>query len=157
MRILRLEAPTGLTLKAYLFPFTVETSADPAGYALTETGARKYEVEIVDPTIFGQYRVVVEMVSEEITTAIDSGYVNIGSDSGTYVMSNKVHQPQQEIEILDPSLSEYGPKSVKTKEMEITQFSPMERIKAKERETTPWPTFCNTPACIGRGKNEYRK
>jgi len=51
-------------------------------------------------------------------------------------------------------LGEYGPKTVKTKEMEITQFSPMEVIKARERENSSWPTFCQGPSCVGRHVSE---
>lgn len=50
--------------------------------------------------------------------------------------------------------SGYGPKRVKTKEMEIEQFDPSILAKIEERKAAGMPTFCNTPSCVGRHKYE---
>jgi hypothetical protein len=153
MRTLRLEAPTGQTLRAYLFPFTVESAPDPAGYVLTETGPRQYEVEIVDPLLIGTYRVVVEATTEDITTAIDSGYVALGGLPGTYVMTNKLPTtPTPPQESSEAVLPDYGPKRVKTKEMEIEQFDPLRMQMAQERSQILQPCWGSGVECIGRNK-----
>jgi hypothetical protein len=69
----------------------------------------------------------------------------------TIINGTPAETPIEEPEV---PLGEYGPKSVKTKEMEITQFSPMEVLRAREREATSWPTFCQGPSCVGRHVSE---
>lgn len=151
-RTLRIEAPTEQTLKAFLFPFTTEVVADPTGYALTETGARQYEVEIADATIVGVYRVVIEATTADITTAIDSGYVLLEVPNGTYVMTNKLPTititPSQES--VAATLPDYGPKRVKTKEMEIEQFDPLRLQMAQERSSITQPSWCDGAICVGK-------
>ncbi len=151
MRTLRIEAPTGQTLKAYLYPLTIEQSADPAGYSLTETASRQYEVEISDPLLLGTYRVVVEMISEDITTAIDSGYVVLEQADGTYIMTNKVPSCTTPSQESDPAtLADFGPKRVKTKEMEIEQFDPLRLQMAQDRSRSTQPSWCDGAICVGR-------
>lgn len=153
MRTLRVEAPTGQTLKAYLFPFSNEIIADPAGYSLVETETRQYEVEIVNPELVGTYRVLIEVVSGEFTNSIDSGYVALGGDAGTYVMTDIIPTIAT-ASTSEVTLTDYGPKRVKTKEMEIEQFDPIRNQMASERATMNYPGWCSGYDCVGRYKNE---
>jgi hypothetical protein len=152
MRTIRIEAPVGQTLRIFLYPFTIETAADPAGYALTETGPRQYEASIADDTLVGTYRVAVEVVTEDITTIIDSGYLCLGQPEGTYVMTNKLpttcSTPSQESEAA--TLPDYGPKRVKTKEMEIEQFDPLRLQMAQDRGRVQQPSWCDGSICVGK-------
>ena len=152
-RTFRTEQPEELTLKIYLVPVDLGEIGDEEGYTLTETLPRQYEIEV--PTgFFGRYRVTVEMVSVEITANIDSGYVDFGSADGVYVMQNKLPELSTTPETSDDTYTTYGPKRVKTKEMEIEQFSPDVIQRVQERESATLPTFCSGPACIGSYKNE---
>jgi len=160
MRTIRVEAPTEQTLRLYLYPFTTEVAADGAGYALIETGPRQYEWEVDDATLLGTYRAVIEVETPEITTIIDSGYVTLCLDEVTYVISNKAPStcstPSQESETTT-SLTDFGPKRVKTKEMEIEQFDPLRNQMAAERATMNYPGWCSGYDCVGRGINEHPK
>lgn len=53
-----------------------------------------------------------------------------------------------------PVLEGYGPKRVKTKTMDIEQFSPMELYKLEQLRVQSSPTFCSSRMCVGRGINE---
>ena len=152
MRTIRIEAPVGQTLRIFLYPFTLEAAADPAGYALTETGPRQYETAIEDVALLGTYRVAVEVVTEDITTIIDSGYLCLGQADDTYVMTNKLPTtcptPSQESEAA--TLPDYGPKRVKTKEMEIEQFDPLRNQMAQDRSRVQQPSWCDGAICVGK-------
>ena len=156
MRTIRVEAPTGQALRIFLYPFTVEVVADVAGYVLTETAPRQYETEIEDPLLIGTYRVAVQVTTEDITTIIDSGYVCLGQPDGTYVMSNKLpttcSTPSQES--TEATLPDYGPKRVKTKEMEIEQFDPLRLQMAQDRGRVQQPSWCDGSTCVGRNEEE---
>jgi hypothetical protein len=156
-RILSTEQPEGLTLKAYLYPIDTGVPGVEDGYELTETAARLYQLTITDPEIYGRYRVAIEMVSDDITATIDSGYVLIGNVAGNYILQNKLPELTITTPTLPPEVaySSYGPKRVKTKEMEIEQFSPMELQKVQERANAALPSFCSGGAtCVGRYKHE---
>jgi hypothetical protein len=70
----------------------------------------------------------------------------------TIINGTEASPPEEEAATLPNS--EYGPRRVKTKEMEIEAFSPMEVIRARERENSQPPTFCGGPHCVGRYKDE---
>jgi hypothetical protein len=148
MRILRLEAPTEQSLRIYLFPFSDEVVADPSGYVILETSPRQYEVEIEDPLLLGTYRVVVEVITDDITTIIDSGYVVLEQGDNTYVMTNKL--PSAPTITSTTQGSEYGPRRVKTKEMEIEQFDPLRIQMAADRSTVQQPSWCDGSICVGK-------
>lgn len=152
-RTFRTEQPENLTLKMYLAPVDLGETGDEEGYNLTETLSRQYEV-VVPADLYGRYRVSIELVSEAITATIDSGYVNFGSADGVYVMQNTLPELSTVPETSNDTYTTYGPKRVKTKEMEIEQFSPDIIQRVQERESATLPTFCSGPACIGRYKNE---
>lgn len=155
-RILSTEQPEGLTLKAYLFPIDTGAAGIEEGYELTETADRLYQLTITDAEIFGRYRIAIEMISDDITATIDSGYVFIGNVSGNYIMQNTLPELSTTITTPPPEItySDYGPKRVKTKEMEIEQFSPMELQRVQERVNATLPSFCSGSTCIGRYKHE---
>lgn len=57
-------------------------------------------------------------------------------------------------------LSQYGPKRVKTKQMEIEQFDPRildELEERKSRRSAGLPTFCSSNFCVGRTDEESSK
>jgi hypothetical protein len=152
MRTIRVEAPTEQTLRLYLYPFTTEVAADVAGYVLVETGPRQYEWEVDEDTLLGTYRAVIEVETVEITTIIDSGYICLGQPEGTYVMTNKLpttcSTSSQESEAA--TLPDYGPKRVKTKEMEIEQFDPLRLQLAQDRSRVQQPSWCDGSICVGK-------
>jgi hypothetical protein len=150
MRIIRLEAPTEQSLRIYLYPFTLEAPADPAGYTTTETSPRQYEATIEDPLLIGIYRVVVEVITESITTIIDSGYVRLDQPDATYVMTNKLPTTPSPQESSEATLPDYGPKRVKTKEMEIEQFDPLRIQIAQDRGRVQQPSWCDGAICVGK-------
>jgi len=154
-RTLRIEEPEGLTLKVYLTPVDTGDAGNVDGYELIETADRQYEIVLTESGLYGRYRVLVEFYSEVLTSSIDSGYVSLDSADGIYIMQNKLPELAIATTVSDTeAFSAYGPKRVKTKEMEIEQFSPLEIQKANERASATLPTFCSGPACIGRYKNE---
>lgn len=151
MSTLRLEAPTGQTLKAYLFPYTTEVAADVAGYSLTETASRQYEVTLSG--LVGTYRVVVEVITDAITTTIDSGYVLLEAAEGTYLMTNGLSiTPTVAVVSSASDLPDYGPRRVKTKELEIEQFDPLKNQMAQERSILTQPSWCEGYSCVGKNK-----
>lgn len=156
-RKLRVEQPTDLTLRAFLFPLTTEESADGDGYELTEVEDRMYEFTISQATLVGTYRVSIQLESEAITTTIDSGYVYLGAADGTYIFQNTVPTTPTTTEITTPTYSTHGPKRVKTREMEIESHNPRDIQRVIERDTyTTLPTFSSGAACVGRFKCEDR-
>lgn len=160
MRTIRVEAPTEQTLHLYLYPFKDELAPDPAGYTLIETGPRQYEYEVEDPLLLGTYRAVIEVETEAITTVIDSGYIVLCQGDDIYEMKQSAPTtctttPSQESEAA--TLTDFGPKRVKTKEMEIEQFDPLRNQMAAERATLTYPGWCSGFDCVGRGVNEYPK
>jgi len=150
-RTLRIEAPPELTLKVFLNPEESGLEGDEGGYALTEIVPRTYEVEIEEELIFGIYSVRVVMESEAPDITIDSGYVKFAATAGTYIMTqNKPDACPVAASTEGLTFSTYGPKRVKTKEMEIEQFAPSEIMKADERAIATSPTFCEGGVCVGR-------
>lgn len=154
-RKIEIEAPTGQTLKIYLFPHTTETAGDVAGYSLTEVEDMQYQYTVTSDLLVGTYRCVIEVITASITTAIDSGYVLLLAEDGVYVMSDTLPTTSTVTTTTENTYSSFGPKRVKTKEMEIEQFSPKELQRVEERtNNTTLPSFCGGFACIGRFKNE---
>lgn len=51
------------------------------------------------------------------------------------------------------AFSEFGPKRVKTKELDIEQWDPEKLERINRRKTTPHPTFCNSLFCIAKPKD----
>lgn len=149
-RKIRIEAPTDLTLKLFLYAFTGSGTPDTNGYALTEVSPRAYEMTIPDDALQGVFYCSIYYIAQDAT--IDSGYVNLESADSTYLLSNSPPAPST-TEIPETSYSAYGPKRVKTKEMEIEQFSPMEIQRAEDRAAAPLPCFGSSHVCVGRNKN----
>lgn len=147
------EGPEGQTLVAYLTALENAISDLDESYPLTEIGDRNYLAEV--PGLLGNYRVVIEVVTDDITTSIDSGYVTIGSDDETYQVVNKKPTTTPPSTTPTPGrYSAYGPKRVKTKEMDIEQFDPHRIQIAEERSTLQEPSWCNGYSCIGVNKCE---
>lgn len=154
-RKIEVEAPTGQTLKIYLFAHTTETEADEDGYDLTEVEDMQYQYTIASDTLVGTYRCLIEVITDDITTAIDSGYVLLLAQDGVYVISDTLPTSSTATTTTENDYNSYGPKRVKTKEMEIEQFSPKELQRVEERaNNTTLPSFCGGFACVGRFKNE---
>lgn len=52
-------------------------------------------------------------------------------------------------------LSDYGPKRVKTKTMDIEQFDPEKLYRLEQMKARSVPTFCMSKFCQGRTQDEY--
>jgi|SRR6056297_486956 len=74
--------------------------------------------------------------------------VDDGTDSGRIIVTIEA-APVASTD--GPTLSEYGPKRVKTKEMDIEQFDPetLQRLKEREAATTT-VEFCGLNFCYGK-------
>lgn len=141
---LQIEAPEELDLTAFFKPTSIETEGDIAGYSLTEISARLYEM-ILPSTLIGSYWVVVKDDEE----TIDAGYINITSSVMVYSLSTTLPSESLEQEESTTTYPAYGPKKVKTKEMEIEQFDPLTNQMAEERKTLNQPTWCSGGSCRG--------
>lgn len=51
------------------------------------------------------------------------------------------------------AFSEFGPKRVKTKELDIEQWDPEKLERINRRRTATHPTFCNSLFCIAKPKD----
>lgn len=54
----------------------------------------------------------------------------------------------------DLKFSEYGPRRIKTKKLEIEQFDPEKLQDLKDRKNRTIPTFCSSRFCVGRNDEE---
>jgi hypothetical protein len=147
------EQPADLTLTLFLEALDGGLAGEEEGYELTEENPRQYTYTLTEPTMFGLYRAVIKIVGSE-TLTIDSGYVRFGAESGTYQMVNKVPDPIVAPPVGPDEYTQYGPRRVKTKEMEIEQFSPDIIQKVNSRAAAKIPTFCALPSCVGRHRCE---
>lgn len=144
MKKLQIEAPEGLTLTAFFNPTTDQTAGNVSGYALTEVSDRLYETIIPDE-ILGLYWVVIKLG----TDAIDGGYSSITTE-GVFLISKEIPVTPDVPDVTPSSLTNHGPRRVKTKEMEIEQFDPMRLALLAERSLAQVPTWCDGPSCSGR-------
>lgn len=147
------EQPTDLTLTVFLEALDGGLEGDVEGYALVEEQPRLYTYTITDATMFGLYRATIKIVSEE-TLTIDSGYVRFGAEAGSYRMMNQLPPPIVAPPVGPTEYTQYGPKRVKTKEMEIEQFDPAVIQRINSRANATIPTFCSLPSCVGRHRCE---
>ena len=132
-----------------------ETAGDAGGYALTEVEDMQYQYTVESSTLVGTYRVVVEVITDAITTAIDSGFVLLLAADGVYVMTNTFPVSAPTVATPTNEYASFGPKRVKTKEMEIEAHNPKDLQRLLERTTnTNLPTFCGGFACVGKHKCE---
>lgn len=57
--------------------------------------------------------------------------------------------PEQPVPVPTVPTSEYGPKRVRTKEMDIEMWDPEMLNRLEERKKAKAPSFCNSTFCIG--------
>lgn len=152
-RKIRIEAPEDLTLTLYMYPFSSSGTPDVEGYASTEAYPRAYESTITDDTLYGVFYCVWKYTAGDEEITIDSGYCNFELTDGTYLVTNE--PPTETTSVVtevSPTYSSYGPKRVKTKEMEIEQFDPIAIQRATERSSATLPSFADGNTAVGRGK-----
>ena len=92
-----------------------------------------------------KYRLSYNAADRPLTPALITYKVEEGGDQGTFELLLK----SQNVSPTPEPLSDYGPKRVKTKQMDIEQWDPEMLERLNNRKTLKPPCFCESTFCQG--------
>jgi hypothetical protein len=100
---------------------------------------------VVDEIGAYKYRIAYNAADRPLTPSLITYKVQEGGDEGTFEL---LLISQQQNPTPSP-LTDYGPKRVRTKEMDIEQWSPDMIHSLNVKKTYPKPCFCDSTFCHG--------
>lgn len=108
-----------------------------------------------------QYKINYSSIDRPSIPGLAFYKIEEGGDSAIFILNVTPSVPT--VNEGSPTYSAYGPKRVKTKQMEIEQFDPRVLQDAEARANATLPSFCESRICVGvpkdyadRESNRYR-